>query len=71
MLARVARSTHSRTSKAIEPPTSQIQCRDLPALMKLGGWKSEKMVLRYAHVNVAHLAQSIAALPWEEAGKPP
>jgi integrase len=44
--------------------------RDLPALMKLGGWKSEKMVLRYAHVNVAHLAQSIAALPWEEAGKP-
>lgn len=41
--------------------------RDLPALMKLGGWKSEKMVLRYAHVNVAHLAQTIAALPW---GKP-
>jgi integrase len=41
--------------------------RDLPALMKLGGWKSEKMVLRYAHVNVAHLAQTIDALPW---GKP-
>lgn len=38
--------------------------RDLVALMKLGGWKSEKMVLRYAHVNVSHLAPSIAALPW-------
>jgi|SRR5450759_1578489 integrase len=42
--------------------------RDLPALMKLGGWKSEKMVLRYTHVNVAHLAQSIAALPWDKSG---
>jgi integrase len=44
--------------------------RDLPALMKLGGWKSEKMVLRYTHVNVAHLAQSIAALPWAQSGEP-
>jgi integrase len=43
--------------------------RDLPALMKLGGWKSEKMVLRYAHVNVGHLAQTIAALPWGNSGK--
>jgi integrase len=42
--------------------------RDLPALMNLGGWKSEKMVLRYTHVNVAHLARSIAALPWEKTG---
>jgi hypothetical protein len=32
-------------------------------------WKSETMVLRYAHVNVAHLAQSIAALPWETPGR--
>lgn len=37
--------------------------RDLPALMRLGGWKSERMVLRYAHVNVDNLAQSVALLP--------
>ena len=43
--------------------------RDLVALMELGGWKSEKMVLRYAHMNVAHLAQSIAALPWGKSGE--
>jgi integrase len=43
--------------------------RDLVSLMHLGGWQSEKMVLRYAHVNVAHLSQSIAALPWENSGK--
>ena len=42
--------------------------RDLVALMHLGGWKNEKMVLRYAHMNVAHLAPSIAALPWEKSG---
>ena len=35
--------------------------RDLIALMKLGGWKSERMVLRYAHVNVSQFAPSIAA----------
>jgi integrase len=35
--------------------------RDLIALMKLGGWKSERMVLRYAHVNVSQLAPSIDA----------
>src|SRR5262249_25314901 len=43
--------------------------RDLKTLMELGGWQSEKMVLRYTHVNVSHLAQSIAALPWENSGK--
>jgi integrase len=43
--------------------------RDLVALMELGGWKSEKMVLRYAHMNVAHLARSIAALPWGKTGE--
>jgi hypothetical protein len=37
--------------------------------MHLGGWQSEKMVLRYAHVNVGHLATSIAALPWERSRK--
>jgi integrase len=35
--------------------------RDLVALMKLGGWKSERMVLRYAHVNVSQFAESIDA----------
>ncbi len=43
--------------------------RDLVSLMHLGGWQSEKMVLRYTHVNVQHLSQSIAALPWEKSGK--
>jgi integrase len=43
--------------------------RDLAALMYLGGWQSEKMVLRYAHVNVGHLSKSIGALPWENSGK--
>ena len=37
--------------------------RDLIGLMRLGGWKSERMVMRYAHVNVADLAGSVAALP--------
>jgi integrase len=37
--------------------------RDLGALKRLGGWKSEAMVLRYAHVNVCELAHTIAALP--------
>lgn len=36
--------------------------RDLGALMRLGGWKSEKMVMRYAHVNVAELAHTIDRL---------
>ena len=43
--------------------------RDLGGLMRLGGWKSERMVLRYAHINVGELAQSIDALPWGKAGK--
>lgn len=38
--------------------------RDLLALMALGGWRSERMALRYAHANVSHLAASVAALPW-------
>lgn len=37
--------------------------RDLNLLMHLGGWSSLSMVLRYAHVNVAHAAPSIAAMP--------
>ncbi len=38
--------------------------RDLVALMELGGWSSERMVLRYTHLNVSHRADAIAALPW-------
>ena len=44
--------------------------RDLPALMRLGGWKSERMVLRYAHVNVDELASTIEALPGGNLGSP-
>jgi integrase len=43
--------------------------RDLIQLMELGGWKSERMVLRYAHVNKANLASSIEALPWGKSGE--
>jgi integrase len=43
--------------------------RDLAGLMKLGGWKSERMVLRYAHINVDHLAPAIHALPWGKSGE--
>ena len=38
--------------------------RNIPALMALGGWQSERMVMRYAHVNVEHLAHITASLPW-------
>ena len=37
--------------------------RNMAALMELGGWKSEAMVMRYAHVNSDHLRATIAALP--------
>jgi integrase len=37
--------------------------RDLNLLMHLGGWSSLSMVLRYAHVNVAHAVPSIQAMP--------
>jgi integrase len=37
--------------------------RDLGGLMKLGGWKSERMVMRYAHVNVGELQHTINKLP--------
>lgn len=43
--------------------------RDLIQLMELGGWKSERMVLRYAHVNKSNLAASIEALPWGKSGE--
>lgn len=37
--------------------------RDIGGLMKLGGWKSERMVMRYAHVNVGELQHTIEKLP--------
>jgi integrase len=37
--------------------------RDLGTLMKLGGWKSERMVLRYAHTNVGEHLHTILRLP--------
>ena len=43
--------------------------RDLGALQRLGGWKSMRMVMRYAHVNVAELSHTIAALPGGKLGE--
>jgi len=43
--------------------------RDLAGLMRLGGWRSERMVLRYAHINVADLAPAIRQLPWGNSGE--
>src|SRR5262249_11265361 len=37
--------------------------RDLPALMRLGGWKSVSMVLRYTHTNVDEHRHTIDRLP--------
>lgn len=42
--------------------------RDLGALQKLGGWKSIRMVLRYAHTNVGELGHTINRLPGGEFG---
>lgn len=43
--------------------------RDLGALMKIGGWKSVKMVMRYAHTNVEELSHTIdKLLPGEMLG---
>jgi integrase len=44
--------------------------RDLLALKSLGGWKTEKMVFRYAHVNTSQHAASINSLPWGNSGQP-
>lgn len=41
--------------------------RDLTALMKLGGWKSVQMVMRYAHVNTSELAGTINVI-WGKSG---
>jgi integrase len=45
--------------------------RNLAALMEIGGWNSERMLLRYTHVNVGHLIESIDVLPWRgKSGEP-
>lgn len=38
--------------------------KDIGHLMELGGWKSVEMAMRYAHVNVSHLASSQQAIGW-------
>jgi integrase len=45
--------------------------RDLGALQRLGGWKTVRMVLRYAHTNVSELSNSINALPGGNLGEAP
>jgi len=42
--------------------------RDLTALMRLGGWKTHSMVLRYAHTNVSEHRHTIDALPGGKSG---
>lgn len=44
------------------------QNRNLGALMELGGWRSVQMVMRYAHVDVGHLADSMVGLPGGDLG---
>jgi integrase len=36
--------------------------RDIAALMRLGGWRSTAMVLRYAHINSDDLADSVSRI---------
>lgn len=43
--------------------------RDVLALKTLGGWKTERMVFRYAHVNTSQHAASINSLPWGKSGE--
>ena len=43
--------------------------RDLGELKELGGWKSDSMVLQYAHTNPDHLADAVDALPWAKSVK--
>jgi integrase len=42
---------------------------DFGQLAELGGWKSAQMVMRYAHINTAHLADSIGRI-WGVTGRP-
>lgn len=42
--------------------------RDIAGLMELGGWSDVESVMRYTHVNVGHLAPSIAKI-WGNSGE--
>ena len=43
--------------------------RDVLALKTLGGWKTERMVFRYAHVNASQHAHTIDLLPGGNSGE--
>ncbi len=43
--------------------------RDLLALKTLGGWKTERMVFRYSHVNSSEHAHTIDRLFWGKSGE--
>lgn len=43
--------------------------RDFLSLKMLGGWKTERMVFRYAHSNTAEQAHTIDRLPWGNTGE--
>jgi integrase len=45
-----------------------IANRDLGALKRLGGWKSVRMVMRYAHTNVDEFKHTIDRLPGGKMG---
>jgi hypothetical protein len=63
---------HGAFAARLAPPRKieWVVYANLRGLMELGGWKSERMVMRYTHVNPDHLAQAINTLPWENSGKP-
>jgi hypothetical protein len=42
----------------------------MAALMKIGGWKSVRMVMRYAHANVDEFADTMSRLPGGLLGEP-
>ena len=46
-----------------------VHNRDLTALMRLGGWKDIKPVIRYMHANVDELRNTIDRLPGENLGE--
>lgn len=44
--------------------TLMMNGANLKALMKLGGWSSERMVMRYADVSNKHTADTAKLMPW-------
>ncbi len=45
--------------------TLMMNGANLKALMKLGGWSSERMVMRYADVSNEHTADTAKLMPWK------